>query len=89
MCGFFLQLWLYRSLSSSLQLVFSKDFSTCRCVFDVFMVGGEFHIFLLCHLDPKLRGLDFYIKEFRHHCIGIWKMFKIFEERIDITGVVI
>ena len=32
-------------------LVFSKVFSTCWCIFDVFMGGGEYHILLIHHLD--------------------------------------
>ena len=49
MCGFFSQLWLYRSPSASFQLVFSENCSTCRCTFDVFVEGSEFHILLLHH----------------------------------------
>ena len=32
-------------------LVFHENCSTCRCIFDVFVEGGELHILLLCHLD--------------------------------------
>lgn len=40
------------SLSPNLQLVFSENFSTCRCVFDIFLgVRGDFYVLLLCHLD--------------------------------------
>ena len=42
---------LYKSLSASLQLGLNENCSTCRCIFDVFMVGGEFNILLLQHLD--------------------------------------
>ena len=49
--GSFLQLWLYRSLSASLQLVFTESCSTRRCIFDVFVGGGKFSVFLLYHLD--------------------------------------
>lgn len=51
---------LHRELScsfgciSTLLPVFSWYFeicSTCRWVFDVFVEGGGFHVFLLCHLD--------------------------------------
>ena len=39
----------YRRLFfASLQLVFSEDCSTCRCMFDVFLVGDELRV-LLCH----------------------------------------
>ena len=41
--GSFLQPWLYKGLSASLQVVFSENYSTCRCIFDVFVRGGEFH----------------------------------------------
>ena len=34
-CKTFLQTWLYKSLSASLQFVFSENCSTCRCIFDV------------------------------------------------------
>ena len=49
--GSFLQPWLYRSLSATLQLVFSENFSTCRCIFEVFMEVGESYVLLLQHLD--------------------------------------
>ena len=49
-CKFFLQPWLYKSLSSSLPSVLSENCSACRCIFDVFMEGSGFLIFLLCHL---------------------------------------
>lgn len=42
---------------STLLPVFSWYFeicSTCRRVFDVFVEGGGFHVFLLCHLDLLL-----------------------------------
>ena len=48
MCMF--QPGLYRSSSASFWLIFSENCSTCRCIFDVFMEGDEFHILLLCHL---------------------------------------
>ena len=37
----FLQLWLYRSSSASFQLVFHEQCSACRCIFNVFVAGGE------------------------------------------------
>lgn len=46
----FLQPWLYGN-SASFQLVFQENHSTCRCIFDMFIVGGELHILLFCHLD--------------------------------------
>ena len=53
MCLSFLQPWLYRSHSSSFQLIFSENFSACRCIFDVFLAGSELQILLFCHLDPN------------------------------------
>lgn len=47
----FLQPWLYGN-STSFQLVFQENHSTCRCIFDMFIAGGELHILLFCHLDP-------------------------------------
>jgi len=47
--GSFIHLQLYECLSASLQLVFSENCSTCRCVLDVFGRGSEFCIFLLPH----------------------------------------
>ena len=44
-------LGLYRSSSASFWLGLCENCSTCRCIFDVFVGGGEFHI-LLCQLDP-------------------------------------
>ena len=52
-CVRFLQPWSYRSLSASFLLFFSENCSTCRCISDVFMLGGE-HILLLCHLHLPL-----------------------------------
>ena len=52
LCESFLQPWLYRSLSDSFQLVFSENFSTCRCIFEVFIGGVEFHVLLL-HLSSS------------------------------------
>ena len=51
--------WLF--LSSTLQLVFSESGSTCRCIFDMFIVGGELHLLLyLLDLLP-LKSLISYI----------------------------
>lgn len=47
----FLQIQLFQSCSSS-KLVFHENCSTGRCLFDVLVRGGEFHVLLLCHLDP-------------------------------------
>ena len=33
----FLQAWLFRNSSASFQLIFHENFSTCRCIFDVFV----------------------------------------------------
>ena len=49
----FLLLWLYKRSNVSFQLVFCEIHSTCRCIFDVFAGGGEFHVLLLHHFDPK------------------------------------
>lgn len=49
----FLQPWWCRSLSAS----FSKNCSTCRCLFDVFL-EGEFHTFLVANLDLPLQSFN-------------------------------
>lgn len=51
LCGSFLQPCLFKSLSASCQLVFSENYLTGRCIFNVFVVGGEFHVLLLYRLD--------------------------------------
>ena len=38
--------------SASTQKVFCENCPTCRCIFDVFVGGGELHVLLFCHLDP-------------------------------------
>ena len=60
----FLQLWCYRS-SAGLQLVFHKNCSTCRCIFDVFVGRGELHILLFCGLDPP--PLSSYLNSHLHY----------------------
>ena len=35
-------------------LVFSENCSTYKCIFDVFVWGGELHVLLLRHLDQSL-----------------------------------
>lgn len=50
-CVSFLQPWLYGCPSVSFQLVFSENSSICRCIFDVFIGGGELHAGLLHYLD--------------------------------------
>ena len=57
LCGSFLQPCLFKSPSASCQLVFSENDSTCRCSFNVFVVGGEFRVLLLYRLDllPKIK----------------------------------
>ena len=58
-CFSFLHTWLHVYLSYSLGcigvlcqlVVFSENCSTYRCIFDVFMSGGECHILLLHHFD--------------------------------------
>lgn len=49
--GYFLQPWLYQSFSVSLQFAFSKNCSTWRSIFDVFVGGGELCILLPHHHD--------------------------------------
>ena len=49
--GSFSQFWLYKSLSASLHFIFSENFSTCRCIFDVFIGGSELHGLLFHGLD--------------------------------------
>ena len=39
------------SLSTRLQFVFSENCSTCRCIFDMFVRGGDLSILLWCHHD--------------------------------------
>ena len=42
---------------------FSANGSPCRCIFDVFVVGGDLCVLLLCHLDlysPSWRILNHY-----------------------------
>ena len=63
----FLQPWLCRSPSASFQLVFSENCSTCRCTFDVFVEGGEFHILLLHHLDKSPQWF-IYLYFYYHAC---------------------
>lgn len=60
-CVSFLQTLLYRSLSDSFQLVFNENCSTCRCISDLFMEGGELHIFSLQHHDPN--SLKWFLKQ--------------------------
>lgn len=45
-----LQLWLYRSSFASFQLVFQRNCSTCRHIFNVCMRRWA-HVLQLCHLD--------------------------------------
>ena len=46
---------------SNFQLVFIENCSTCKCIFDVFMGEGEFHVLLLCHLDWFLLFCFFFV----------------------------
>ena len=57
----FLQSWLYKSLSTSLWLVFSENCSTCRCIYHVFVERGKFCALLLHHLglNPSLYVFEF------------------------------
>ena len=45
--GSYLQLWLYKRSSASFQSTFCENCSTFRCIFDVCVGGGEFHVLLL------------------------------------------
>ena len=54
------QLWLCRCSLASFQLVFYKNCSTCRCIFDVFVGGVELYILLLCHPNHLLFTNGFY-----------------------------
>jgi len=47
------------SLSASLQLVFSENCLTHRCIFDVFMGGGEFRVLLLLSFSLSFLGVAF------------------------------
>ena len=47
----FFRFWLYKSPSASFQLVFTENYCTHRCIFDVLVEGSELHVFLFCHLD--------------------------------------
>ena len=47
-----LQFWVYRHLFDSFQLISSENYSTCRCIFFVFMRGGEFRV--LCSTISSL-----------------------------------
>ena len=67
----FLYPYLYRSCSTSLQLVFSENSSTCKCIFDVFVGGGEFYILLLCRLDLSKNRKIFKLN-FGVHIIIFW-----------------
>ena len=57
LCGSFLQSCLFQSLSASCQLVFSENYSTGRCIFNVFVLGREFYVLLLHRLDllPQIK----------------------------------
>ena len=80
MCISFLQSSLYSSSSANLQLVFSENFSICRCIFDAFMVGDEFHALLLHRLDLNLGAVPFYIpvRKGSSFSTSLPKFFKIF-----------
>ena len=41
----------FMRFSASIQQVFWENCSTCKCIFDVFVGGGELPIFLFHHLD--------------------------------------
>lgn len=53
MCGYSLEPWLYQGTSASFLLLFSEYYSTCACIFDVFVGEDELHVLLLCHLDKS------------------------------------
>lgn len=50
LCESFLQLWLYKRLSVSLQLVSNKNFPHVDVSLMCSWQGGEFHVLLLYHL---------------------------------------
>ena len=49
LCESFLQPWLYKRLSASLQLVFSENFPHVDVSFTCSRQGGDFHVLLLGH----------------------------------------
>ena len=49
----FLTALVVQVLVASFQLVFSENWSTYRCIVDVFLGVTELHILLLHHLDPS------------------------------------
>lgn len=52
--GIFLAaLVVFFQLSAGFRLVFCENCSTYRYIFDMFMVGGELHVYLFRHLDPS------------------------------------
>ena len=58
--GIFLTALLYKKFSDSYQWVFCENFSTSRYIFYKFIGVGEFHVLVLCQLDP-LRLLFFFL----------------------------
>ena len=51
LCGFSLIHPMCRNHLASFWVFFRGNFSICSCRFGVFMGGGEFRIFLCCHLE--------------------------------------
>lgn len=61
---------------ASIHYVFYNKYTTCRCIFDVFAVGGELCVLLFCHLDLCTLSLfipllyihsDIYFMDFNFH----------------------
>ena len=72
-CGSFSQCCLYRSLPASFQLDFGENCSTCHCIFNVFMGGGEFHVLspLSFLIPPKVYILTSFT-HFSHPHLHLW-----------------
>ena len=49
------------NLPSPLSAVPRAQVPSCRCIFDVFVGGGEFHVLLLLYLDLRVTGFGFWL----------------------------
>lgn len=74
----FLTVLVVLSLSTSFWLVFSESCFTCRHIFDVFLMRGEFCVLLLHLLDLNLRlyDLDSYLFIYMYPSALIFKLMK-------------
>ena len=63
----------FRSLSASLQFLFSENGPTCRCILDVLAEGSEFWVLLPCHLNQLPRGFILTCFTFHAMTSGCWK----------------